>query len=175
MAAGPLLTAVADAPADGVPTADALASFLWHLADKRGRSGRITSPETVRSYTSALPTAFAGIAGLCELEHDGRDRLHANIRTARGSKAPSTFNARRAAVASALAYFHDQEWIGDPAALLAGLDRQHQPKPDDNRVRTREQIDRLITDKRRSLEDRRLRLVRSPIQLSPVLRRRSGE
>lgn len=33
--------------------------------------------------------------------------------------------------------------------MLAGLDREHQPKPDDNRVRPREEIDRLITDKRR--------------------------
>jgi hypothetical protein len=40
--------------------------------------------------------------------------------------------------------------------VLAGLDRAHQPKPTDNRVRTREQIDRLITDKRQPLEDRTL-------------------
>ncbi|WP_158688184.1 MULTISPECIES: site-specific integrase [Actinomycetes] len=156
MAAGTLLTAVADPSADGVPTADALASFLRHLANRRGRSGRITSPETVRSYTTALPRAFAGIAGLGELDGGGRDRLHANIRTAWGDKAPSTFNARRAAVASALAYFDEQEWIEDAAAVLAGLDREHQPKPDDTRVRDREQIDRLVADKRRSLEDRTL-------------------
>lgn len=140
----------------GVSTAEALASFLRHLANRRGRSGRITSPETVRSYTSALPTAFAGISHLGELADGGRERLHTNIRTAWGGKAPATFNAKRAAVGSALAYFHEQDWIGDPAAVLAGLDREHQPKPTDNRVRTREQIDRLITDKRQSMEDRTL-------------------
>jgi hypothetical protein len=48
----------------GVPTFEALASFLRHVASRRGRSGRITSPETVRSYTSTLPTAFAGITDL---------------------------------------------------------------------------------------------------------------
>lgn len=158
------LVAVVQPPTDsaqpasrsGVPTSEALASFLRHLANRRGRSGRITSPETVRSYTSALPTAFAGITDLGELADAGRDQLHANIRAAWGGKAPSTFNAKRAAVGSALAYFHEQDWIGDPTAVLAGLDREHQPKPADNRVRTREQIDRLITDKRQSLEDRTL-------------------
>ncbi|MGW0200649.1 hypothetical protein [Nonomuraea sp. NPDC003201] len=67
----------------GVPTAEALASFLRHLAGRRGRSGRITSPETVRAYTSALPTAFTGIVHLGELASVGRDQLHTNIRTAR--------------------------------------------------------------------------------------------
>lgn len=151
----PAATAESASPG-GVSTAEALASFLRHLANRRGRSGRVTSPETVRSYTSALPTAFAGIADLGELADAGRDRLHANIRAAWGGKAPSTFNAKRAAVASALAYFHEQAWIGDPVAVLAGLDREHQPKPTNTRVHTREQIDRLITDKRQSLEDRTL-------------------
>jgi integrase/recombinase XerC len=140
----------------GVPTAEALASFLRHLASRRGRSGRITSPETVRSYTSALPVAFAGIAHLGELAGPGRDRLHTNIRTAWGNRAPATFNAKRAAVASALSYFQKQGWISGAAAVLDGLSREHQPKPDDNRVRTREQIDRLIADKRQPLQDRTL-------------------
>ena len=140
----------------GMTTAEALASFLRHLASRRGRSGRITSPETLRSYTSALPTAFAGIGHLGELTGAGRERLHVNIRTAWGSAAPATFNARRAAVGSALAYFADQEWITDATAVLAGLNREHQPKPDDTRVRPREEINRLITDKRRPLEDRTL-------------------
>lgn len=140
----------------GVAIAEALASFLRHLAGRRGRSGQITSPQTVRSYTSALPTAFAGIADLGELAGAGRERLHANIRTAWGHRAPATFNAKRAAVASALAYFADQGWIDGAAAVLAGLDRQHQPKPGDGRVRARGQIEALITDKRRPLEDRTL-------------------
>jgi integrase/recombinase XerC len=113
-------------------------------------------PRTRSTKSAALPTAFAGITDLGELADAGRDQLHANIRAAWGGKAPSTFNAKRAAVGSALAYFHEQDWIGDPTAVLAGLDREHQPKPTDNRVRTREQIDRLITDKRQSLEDRTL-------------------
>jgi integrase/recombinase XerC len=48
----------------GVPTAETIASILRHLAGRRGRSGRIISLETVRSYTSALPAAFAGITHL---------------------------------------------------------------------------------------------------------------
>ncbi|MEV6909241.1 hypothetical protein [Amycolatopsis sp. NPDC051071] len=36
-----------------------------------------------------------------------------------------------------LAYFADQEWIDDAAAVLAGLTREHQPKPGDDRVRPR--------------------------------------
>ncbi len=162
------LTAVAEP--GGVPTAEALASFLRHLANRRGRSGRITSPETVRSYTSAVAIAFAGINHLEDLDipglagdahpgderASGRERLHTNIRTAWGASAPATFNAKRAAVSSAMAYFQAQDWITDAAAVLAGLDREHQPKPTDNRVRTREQIDRLVTDKRQPLEDRTL-------------------
>jgi integrase/recombinase XerC len=65
-----------------VPMAEALASFLRHQANRCGRSGRITSPETVRSSTSALPKAFAGITNLAELGGPGRIRLHANIRDA---------------------------------------------------------------------------------------------
>jgi integrase/recombinase XerC len=115
------LHAVADA-GTGVSTAEALASFLRHLAARRGRSGRITSSETVRSYTSALPTAFAGIPDVAELAEPGpaRERLHANIRTAWGHRTPVTFNAKRAAVASALSYFAEQEWIGDAEAVLHG-------------------------------------------------------
>ncbi|MGC7103038.1 tyrosine-type recombinase/integrase [Amycolatopsis lurida] len=73
-----------------------------------------------------------------------------------GGKAPATFNAKRAAVASALAYFGEQGWLDEPAVALAGLTREHEPKPDDTRVRDRKQIDRLITDKRRPLQDRTL-------------------
>lgn len=151
------LHAVANAGV-GVSTAEALASFLRHLAARRGRSGRTTSPETLRSYTSALPTAFAGIPDVTDLDSPGpaRERLHTNIRTAWGHRAPATFNAKRAAVASALAYFAEQEWIGDAEAVLHGLRRQHQPKPDDTRVRPRAEIDRLITDRRWPLEDRTL-------------------
>ncbi|MEY8040043.1 hypothetical protein AB8O55_11610 [Saccharopolyspora cebuensis] len=49
---------VEPASPSGVPTSEALALFLRHLTERRGRSGRITSPETVRSNTSALPTAL---------------------------------------------------------------------------------------------------------------------
>ncbi|MFE2754027.1 tyrosine-type recombinase/integrase [Actinosynnema sp. NPDC059335] len=151
------LHAVADAGI-GVSTAEALASFLRHLASRRGRSGRITSPETVRAYTSALPVAFAGVSDVAELNEPGpaRERLHTNIRTAWGHRQPATFNAKRAAVASALAYFAEQEWIADAEAVLHGLRREHQPKPDDTRVRPRAAIDRLVTDRRWPLEDRTL-------------------
>ncbi|RMI27578.1 tyrosine-type recombinase/integrase [Nocardia stercoris] len=39
---------------------------------------------------------------------------------------------------------------------MAGLRREYQPKPDATRVRSREAIDRLIGDKRNSLEDKTL-------------------
>jgi integrase/recombinase XerC len=149
------LTVVADGA--GVSTAAALVEFLRWMSGRRGRSGRVTSPETVRSYLSALPVAFAGIATVAELGTDaGRTRLHANIRIAWGNRAPATFNTRRAAVASALGYFAEQDWITDPDMVLSGLRREHQPKPDTSRVRSREAIQRLIGDKRHPLEDRAL-------------------
>ena len=77
----------------GVPTAEALAGSLRHLANRRSRSGRVTSTETVRAYASALPTAFAGIRHLGELAGAGADRVRANIRSAWGSRAPATLNA----------------------------------------------------------------------------------
>lgn len=144
------------AAATGMATAEALAAFLRHLANRRGRSGHVTSSHTVRAYASALPVAFAGIAHLGELTAAGRDRLHANFRAAWGGSKATTFNARRAAVGSAVSYFHDQGWTPDAGAVLTGLDREYQPKPDDARVRTREQIDQLIDDERRSLQDRTL-------------------
>ncbi|MGW4095009.1 tyrosine-type recombinase/integrase [Nocardia sp. NPDC004750] len=140
----------------GMPTAAALAHYLRWPAGHRGRAGLITSPETVRAYTSALPIVFAGIVNLAELDGPGRDRLHRNIRTAWAHRAPATFNAKRAAVTSALGYFQAQQWIGDAAAVLDGLRREHQPKPDADRVRSREAIDRLIADKRWPLENRTL-------------------
>ena len=150
------LTHVTEAGGEmGMPAAEALAGFLRWLANHRGRSGRLTSPETIRSYTCALPVAFAGIGCLGELAGAGRDRLHANIRTAWGQCAPATFNAKRAAVASALSYFQDQDWIPDAPTVLTGLEREHQPKPGD-RVRPRGEIDRLITGKHRPLADRAL-------------------
>ncbi|MBF6284493.1 site-specific integrase (plasmid) [Nocardia farcinica] len=134
-----------------------IAQFLAWLSTKRGRSGRITSAQTVRAYTSALPIAFAGIGVLDELDDEfGRNLVRTNIRTAWGASAPSTFNARRAAVASALDYFAEHAWIDDAAAVLAGLDREPQPKPDGLRVRDRSRIDALIADRRHRLEDRTL-------------------
>ncbi|MDE1675068.1 tyrosine-type recombinase/integrase [Nocardia gipuzkoensis] len=155
MTSPPHLTSVAGV--GRMATASALAQYLRWLAGHRGKSGRITSPETIRAYTSALPRAFAGIADVSELDDEsGRARLHLNIRTAWGAKAPATFNAKRAAVASALAYFQAQEWIADAGTVLAGVDREHQPKPESNRVRARDAIDRLIGDKRHTLADRTL-------------------
>lgn len=55
-----------------------------------------------------------------------------------------------------MSYFAEQEWIGDAEAVLHGLRREHRPKPTDTRVRPRGEIDRLITDRRWSLEDRTL-------------------
>jgi integrase/recombinase XerC len=45
----------------------------------------------VRAYTSALPIAFAGIATTAQLSGPGRERLHLNIHTAWGDRAPATF------------------------------------------------------------------------------------
>lgn len=138
-----------------VSTADALAAYLQWLSAKRGRSGRTTSPQTLRAYSAALPVAFAGYATLADLANDGGRRLRANIRDAWGSKAPATLNARRAAVASALAFFRHQGWIPSDLDALDGLAREHEPKPED-RVRDRAAIDRLITSKRLPLQDRAL-------------------
>jgi hypothetical protein len=118
----------------GVPTAEGLASFLRHLAGRRGRSGRVTSPQTVRAYTSALPTAFAGIADLSQLAGPGREQLHTNIRTAWGDATPSTFNARLAAVGSALDYFAGQDWAPDAARSLR---RRQRPRIRARRHRVR--------------------------------------
>jgi integrase/recombinase XerC len=65
----------------GVPTAEALASFLRHLASRRGRFGRITSPETVRSYWPRTPEATTKCKALCSCwsrrcSAGARNRLH---------------------------------------------------------------------------------------------------
>lgn len=114
----------------GVPTPAAIAQYLQWLPHHRGRSGRITAPETVRAYASAVPKAFVGIMFLTELDDwSGRDRLHHNVRTTWGDRAPATFNARRAAVSSALTYFESQQWIRDATVVLTGLPRKPQPTP----------------------------------------------
>jgi integrase/recombinase XerC len=136
--------------------AEALAGYLAYLAAKRGRSGRVTSQETVRAYTAALPRAFAGIATVGQLaEQAGAERLRANMHSAWGGKTPATWNTRRAAVASALSYFHAQDWLPTGADPLAGVSREYEPKPE-SRVRDRDAIDRLITSRTHSLQDRAL-------------------
>jgi integrase/recombinase XerC len=136
--------------------AEALAEYLAYLAAKRGRSGRVTSSETVRAYTAALPRAFAGISTVVELGTEaGAERLRANMRHAWGGRSPATWNTRRAAVASALSYFHAQDWLPAGADPLDGVSREYEPKPE-SRVRDRDAIDRLITSRSRSLQDRAL-------------------
>ncbi|MGW4126324.1 hypothetical protein [Nocardia sp. NPDC004711] len=103
-------------------------SFPRRLPRHRGRSGPITAPQTVRAYASAITRAFTGIKILNELDEPaGRARLHENIRAAWGDWAPATFNARRAAVSSALTYFEAQQWITDAITVLTGLRRKRQP------------------------------------------------
>ncbi|MGV9823813.1 hypothetical protein [Nocardia xishanensis] len=113
-----------------MPTADAIGLYLRWLPRHRGRSGRFIAPQTVRAYASAIPRAFADIDVLTELEFSaGRDRLHDNIRSAWGERSPATFNARRAAVSSALTYFQTQRWITDATVVLTGLRRKRQARP----------------------------------------------
>src|SRR5690606_41981295 len=78
----------------GMSTAEAIAAYLQWLGGHRGRSGRLTSPQTLRAYTSALPRAFAGYDTLAELAEDSGHRLRTNLRTAWGDKSPATWNAR---------------------------------------------------------------------------------
>lgn len=142
--------------AAGVGIAEAIAAFLRWMSTKRGRSGRVTSRQTLRSYESALPIAFAGLDTVDELSTEGgAQRLRTNVRTAWGAKAATTFNAKRAAVASALGYFQREGWLPRETDPLAGLQREPEPKPAE-RVRPRGEIDRLITAKSRPLGDRAL-------------------
>lgn len=150
------LTAVPSEGSAEVAVSEAIAGYLRWLASKRGRSGRITSPRTVRSYTAALPVAFAGIGSVAELATEtGAERLRMNLRTAWGEAAPATFNARRAAVASALDYFRREEWLPAGIDPLGGLGREHEPRTE-GRVRDRGAIERLITSRTRPLQDRAL-------------------
>lgn len=156
MATARHLRPVGEHDSAGVSTPDAVAAFLRWLSSKRGRSGRVTSPQTVRAYESALPVAFAGIptvAGIADA--DGAARLRANLLNAWGGKAAATFNAKRAAVASALSYFQAEGWLPAGTDPLSGLDRQPEPDPAE-RVRDRSAIDRLIRSKQNTLHDRTL-------------------
>ena len=139
----------------GMSTAEAIAAYLQWLGGHRGRSGRLTSPQTLRAYTSALPRAFAGYDTLAELAEDSGHRLRTNLRTAWGDKSPATWNARRAAVQSALNYFREQGWLPDDLNALGGVGREPEPAPP-YRVRDRSAIDRLINSKRLPLRDRTL-------------------
>lgn len=150
------LRAVDENESPAVPMAEAIAGYLQHLANRRGRSGRITAPNTLRDYTAALPRALAGISTVATLaEPAGGQRLRANIRTAWADRAPATFNAKRAAVASALTYFRTQGWLPVAAAPLDGLTRAYEPKPG-SRARDRAAIEKLITSRSRPLVDRAL-------------------
>lgn len=150
------LRAVGAEARSGIPMAEAIVGYLRQLAHRRGRSGRITSANTLRAYASALPRALAGIDTVADLaEPAGAARLQANLRTAWGGAAPTTFNAKRAAVASALTYFRAQEWLSAESDPLAGLAREYEPKPS-SRVRDRAAIERLITARSRPLVDRAL-------------------
>lgn len=157
MAGARHLQSVDDKAAPGVPIAEGIAAFLRWLSNRRGRSGRITSPNTLRSYESALLVAFAGVPSVGALADDEvAERLRVNIRTAWGGKAPRTLNAKRAAVSSALAFFKNEGWLPAGVDPLDGVGREPEPKSDDARVRDRAAIDRLIASKSIPLQDRTL-------------------
>ena len=107
-------------------TAAAIAAFLGHLESARKSNGRPYSEATVRNYRMSLERALDASALLADLDTEaGAARLRTRMAELWGQAAPSTWNARRAAVASALSYWREKGWItSDP---LAGTDRAAEP------------------------------------------------
>ncbi|GAB3552420.1 integrase/recombinase XerC [Actinopolyspora lacussalsi] len=141
---------------EGTPIAEAIASYLRWLSTKRGRSGQVTSSQTVRSYKAALPVALAGLATVEGLAtEEGARRLRTNLAQAWDSKTAATFNAKRVAVVGALSFFAREGWLPADVSPLSGIDREPEPTSAD-RVRDRAAIDRLITTKSSPLQDRAL-------------------
>jgi len=146
-------TVTAIRTATGTPDgATAIAAWAAHLPTVRGRSGYLTTPNTIKAYLSAAAAVVDPAAPVAELDTEpGAAALRTAVTGRWGSAAPATFNAKRAAIAAFTGFCRDRGWITtDP---LAGLTRTPQPKPVP-RARPRAEIDRLLRDTRHPLRDR---------------------
>lgn len=117
----------------------------------------IANPNTARAYRFALgPLAdwLGAHSPVSVLDGERVPGRTADWFTATwGKAAPATFNARLAALASAMTWWRDQDWISsDP---LVRLRRRPRP-PDRTRALDRAEVDRLLTRDGTALRERAL-------------------
>ncbi|NUT53497.1 MAG: site-specific integrase [Saccharothrix sp.] len=132
-------------------TGEAIEEFLVDLAGRRQREAR-TSPRTVRSYGTALRVLLDSDTTLAILDTPaGARRLRAAFTDRWGTGSPATWNARRSAYVSAVAYWTGRGWLTtDPLDGLAARPVPSSP----SRARPRLRIDKLLTDQRHPLRER---------------------
>ncbi|MEO6086674.1 MAG: tyrosine-type recombinase/integrase [Umezawaea sp.] len=134
-------------------TGEAIAEYLADLAARRQRDGLI-SPRTVGSYETALRTLLDEATPLSVLDtKTGAARLRKAFTDRWDSSATSTWNARRAAVVSAVSYWRMRGWLtGDP---LDGIPARRAPTPKP-RARSRTRIAALLAEQSHGLRERTL-------------------
>ncbi|MEH0973610.1 site-specific integrase [Micromonospora sp. CPCC 205546] len=115
---------------------------LWTSVDRFLSSARCRNPSTRRTYSDALDRIAGHVGGDRPLAQITDDEVGAALMTLWGQAAPSTWNQRRAATGSFLAWCTKN---GYPAPVLpAGIERQPERR-DETRAIDRAAIERLLT------------------------------
>src|SRR5215470_6977572 len=134
-------------PARGVTPGAAVAAYLATIPGSKAA--------TRRAYGLVLGrfvTRFADVADVSEI---GPDELAEWFTGQWGERSAQRWNACRAALQSAYAYWEDQGWVPDGRAPLARL-RRRKTAPDRDRALSRDQVGQLLTSDRHPLRDRLL-------------------
>jgi integrase len=82
------------------------------------------SKGTRRAYGSAYRVITVALGAATDPGDLNRERLSAAFRGCWATAAPATWNARRGAIGSLLAYCQDQGWITDASGLMAGIEHR---------------------------------------------------
>jgi integrase/recombinase XerC/integrase/recombinase XerD len=113
------------------------------------------SKGTHRAYGTAYRVLMDAIGQATDLNDVNRERLSAAFRGCWGNAKPSTWNARRGAVGSLLAYCEAQGWIPDAGAIMAGIETR-KVAPDRTRALTRAELTALLKRPDLPLRDKSL-------------------
>jgi integrase len=110
---------------------------------------------THRAYETAYRVLRAALGEDIDLSGLDRERLSAAFRKCWGDSKPATWNARRGALGSLLAYCEAQGWVNDAKSIMAGIEHRT-VAADRTRALSRAEIERLLSRSGIPLRDKTL-------------------
>jgi integrase len=110
---------------------------------------------THRAYGTAYRVLTAALGGDIDLSDLNRERLSAAFRKCWGDSRPATWNARRGALGSLLAYCEAQGWVNDAKSVMSGIEHRRLA-PDRTRALSRAEVSSLLRRPGLPLRDKAL-------------------